>query len=409
MNHPKQATPKGTKKLRIVTFIFSEGNYGQILQAYALQHYIRNTYPKLDTKVIWGLPQIFSNKSYIFHRTCGDSLHRVVQVCKRHILGNKQQEMVNIHKRRRFNEFKKAHIALHANNLQYYTLPQKHHYPDLDADIFITGSDQQWNDWNTAPEESLQGYAYSWLPYFTLEFAKPESIKIAYAASFGKRVFKNQAQQDYFKNALQGFTAISTREQAGVTMLESIAIKATCVPDPTMLLSKADYCTLIVSACLDLPSRLGESIFIYMYGDSVFGGDKLPNILGKYANVIATCESHKLSNTYEPTIQEWLACVKECKLMVTGSFHGTCFAIIMNTPFILMRITDHSTESLNTRFETLLEIFDLQDRMVSTLEELESKIQENKPIDWDKVNERLAQWRTVGVEFLDSALKGYSD
>lgn len=397
-----------TKTLRIITFVFCEENYGQILQAYALQRFIRDNYPKFDTKVIWGLPQAFSKKLYYFHRICGDSIYRLVRACKKRILSSSIQESqaeLDMRKRRGFNEFKKLNIALHASSLQHYILPQKHHYPELSGDIFITGSDQQWNDWGTAPKESLQGYAYSWLPYFTLEFAKLESTKIAYAASFGKRVFKNQAQKDYFKNALQDFTAISTREQAGVTMLESIAIKATCVPDPTMLLSKEHYCALIDSAKLDLPSNLSESIFIYTYGDSAFGGDLLPKILNKHDNVIAVASTYKSSDTYNATIQEWLACVKECRLMVTGSFHGTCFAIMMNTPFFLMRIQDRASESLNTRFETLLEVFELQDCMVSSLEELESKIRENPPINWNKVNERLKAWRAIGIKFLAKELE----
>lgn len=396
------------KTLRIVTFVFCEENYGQILQAYALQRSLRDNYPKFDTKVIWGLPQAFSKKLYYFHRICGDSIYRFVRACKKRVLGSRIQESqaeLDMRKRRGFNEFKQSHIALHASRLQHYILPQKRHYPELSGDIFITGSDQQWNDWNTAPQESLQGYAYSWLPYFTLEFAKLESTKIAYAASFGKRVFKNQAQKDYFKNVLTSFTAISTREQAGVTMLESIGIESTCVPDPTMLLDREHYCALIDSATLNLPSNLSESIFIYTYGDSAFGGDLLPKILGKYANVVAVASTYNPSDTYNATIQEWLACVKECKLMVTGSFHGTCFAIMMNTPFFLMRIQDRASESLNTRFETLLEVFELQDRMVSSLEELESKIKENPPIDWGKVNERLKAWRKVGQEFLAKELE----
>lgn len=91
--------------------------------------------------------------------------------------------------------------------------------------------------------------------------------------------------------------------------------------------------------------------------------------------------------------------------MVTGSFHGTCFAIMMNTPFFLMRIQDRASESLNTRFETLLEVFELQDRMVSSLEELESKIRENPPINWNKVNERLKAWRAIGIKFLAKELE----
>lgn len=80
-----------TKTLRIVTFVFCEENYGQILQAYALQRSLRDNYPKFDTKVIWGVPQTFSKKLYYFHRICGDSIYRFVRACKKRVLGSSIQ------------------------------------------------------------------------------------------------------------------------------------------------------------------------------------------------------------------------------------------------------------------------------------------------------------------------------
>ena len=66
---------------------------------------------------------------------------------------------------------------------------------------------------------------------------------------------------------------------------------------------------------------------------------------------------------------------------------------------------------MNTRFEQLLELFDLQNRLVSNLEELKAIVNSalNKnacgEIAWDKINEKLAKWRNVGIEFLAENLR----
>lgn len=397
------------KTLRVITFIFCEENYGQILQAYALQRYLRDTYPeRYDVKVIWGMPMGFNKKTYWIHRILGDRGYELLRTCKRAIKPsqNENPAILDMRKRRGFNEFKQKYIAVHSDSLQFYPLCTKRHYPELQADVLITGSDQVWNAWGTAPEESALGYTYSWLPYYTLEFAAPQSTKIAYAASMGRREFSSEAHRAYFQNALKDFAAIGVREQSNVELLASAGVESICVPDPTMLLTKAQWEKLVDSSALDLPSKLSQSIFIYTYGDERFGGNELPKILGRHDEVIAVssvCDP-ALNDNYNPTLQEWIACIRGCKLMVSGSFHGACFAIMMNTPFFICRISDQISESLNTRFENLVRVFGLEDRIVHTLEELQEKIAQNPPIDWERVNARLAQWHNVGVEFLQKAL-----
>ena len=54
------------KKVRIITFCSSLDNYGQVLQVFALQRFLRKSYADLDIKVLYispfGVPQIDSPK-----------------------------------------------------------------------------------------------------------------------------------------------------------------------------------------------------------------------------------------------------------------------------------------------------------------------------------------------------------
>lgn len=87
-------------------------------------------------------------------------------------------------------------------------------YDDLDHDFdaFIVGSDQVWR--------------YKYYPWFGndianvyLKFASPQSIKIAYAASFGADLWEYPKDKtEECKRLAQKFRAISVREKSGVKL-----------------------------------------------------------------------------------------------------------------------------------------------------------------------------------------------
>lgn len=127
-------------------------------------------------------------------------------------------------------------------------------YDDLEHnfDAFIVGSDQVWR--------------YKYYPWFGndianvyLKFASPQSIKIAYAASFGTDLWEYpQDKTEECKMLAQKFRAISVREKSGIKLCHDfLDVNATFVLDPTMLLQKADYELLINTESLaDSADRL---------------------------------------------------------------------------------------------------------------------------------------------------------
>lgn len=120
------------------------------------------------------------------------------------------------------------------------------------------------------------------------------------------------------------------------------------------------------------------------------------------ANVDFSCEWDYKSD-FAPTPQEWLACVKDCKVLIKNSFHGCAFAIVMGTPFVALKLSGaEAWSAMNTRFYKLLELFGLQDRLVDNLSDLRAQIK--TPIDFESVNVKLDSWRNEGVEFLEQNL-----
>ncbi|MGX2971451.1 polysaccharide pyruvyl transferase family protein [Helicobacter sp. T3_23-1059] len=434
------------KKVRIITYCSALCNYGQVLQAFALQRFLRNHYKDYDIKLIYAHPfgatpqseppkrtplKVFlahfktARRYFCAYILCIDKYDRRVKRDKKEALKNALREVLAevgldknaanesrikaFDKKREFERFKREHIALTSESLQDF----RTFTPEMEADCYIVGSDQVWNDWGALQNDYTQG-----LDFYTLEFLPPnhKSHKISYAASIGKPKFGSEGEKAYFKNALSKFDAISLRESCNIESLKEIGLQSVCVPDPSQLLTKSDYEKLIDSSikngAFDSHKSDGkirkDSVFVYMLGnETIMDKDEIMaflsaknSVIYTNANVDFSCEWDYKSD-FAPTPQEWLACIRDCKVLVTNSFHGCAFALVMGTPFVALKLGGGAS-GMNTRFFQLLELFGLQNRLVDNLSDLEAQIK--TPIDFESVNQKLDSWRKVGMEFLKQNL-----
>jgi hypothetical protein len=69
----------------------------------------------------------------------------------------------------------------------------------------------------------------------------------------------------------------------------------------------------------------------------------------------------------------------DAKMVIVDSFHGAVFSIIFNKPFWVIANTKRGC----ARFDSLLELFGLEERMITP----DDLIDWNKEIDWERVNE----------------------
>ena len=100
-----------------------------------------------------------------------------------------------------------------------------------------------------------------------------------------------------------------------------------------------------------------------------------------------------------PPIENWLSAFNETEMVVTDSFHSTVFSIIFNKPFCVI-----GTEGCGmARFETLLSMFGLEDRMINS--KMVALINLNKEIDWEKVNTKRRVLQKVSLSFLKESLQ----
>lgn len=102
-------------------------------------------------------------------------------------------------------------------------------------------------------------------------------------------------------------------------------------------------------------------------------------------------------------MNEWLYLYKNSQYVLTDSFHGTCFSIIFQKPFVVMKNVGRG----GARFPFLLGELGLLDRMIEKPEDFVSKFNEagfNVNIDYTSVNEVILEKRKESIAWLKNHL-----
>lgn len=335
-------------KIGILTFHWGT-NYGGVLQAYALQSFLKNK--GFEVEIINFAPHTFRD-SFFKCFYCKNPL-RIIDNLK------------NYWKEKNIAKFRKKHLDV---TERYYTPEQLIENPPL-MDVYISGSDQVWNPYGLESNKKI---------YF-LPFGSKNSIKIAYAASFGVTHYPDNLLKE-IKPLLGKFNAISVREKSGVEILKKAGIKnSVLMPDPTLLLDTDNYIKLIEDRSQNTNS---DCFFYVLQKNQTTINDIYQHFKKDNQNrVIHSCKiKHSVLG-----IEDWLIHIKNSQLVVTNSFHGVIFSIIFNTPFIVVPIEGHLT-GMNDRIITLLEKFELMDRIVEKFDEMKINELTHREINWRNVN-----------------------
>jgi hypothetical protein len=268
---------------------------------------------------------------------------------------------------------------------------------EYEFDAYIVGSDQVWR-----PCYSPQQ------PTYFLDFLKNNSNvkKLAYAASFGVSEWEfNKKQTIYYGELLKLFDAVSVREDSGVKLCKRyFDVDATHLLDPTMLLNKEEYVSLVEKMNI---SKSPGNLFIYILDknedksaivNSVADQFKLDPFSAMPTRSFYEPGRKDINDCVFPPVEEWIRGFIDAEFVVTDSFHGTVFSILFNKPFIAIA---NKSRGL-TRFESLLKLFQLEDRLIFSYKDL--NMNGLKEIDWEKVNAILKRERKKSKLFLEKYL-----
>ncbi|WP_349342823.1 polysaccharide pyruvyl transferase family protein [Marinobacter sp. MMG032] len=361
-------------------------NYGGLLQAYALQTYLKKIGARVET-----LDRRQKKTKLQKGKKLITELVKFATGQIKSLPTKKRQEWVFSE----LIEFRDRKIEMSPKMEDEREL--RAYYRERDFDIFLVGSDQVWRPC----------YSPSILNYYLdfLDDIKSPARRIAYGVSFGVDEWEySDHLTGKCRTLAQKFNAVSVRELSGVDLCKNkLNVSAKCVVDPTLLLEVEDYESLI-EQCVGEKHVGGLLLYILdpeprsrAIADIVSVSRGIDIFSIKPHRQIEKVPVRDRAKFQLPSVEYWLKAFNDASFIVTDSFHGTVFSILFNKPFI---VVGNKVRGM-ARFQSFLSQMGLTERLVESPTEVSSKLI-NSEIDWDAVNRKKTVLAEAGRNFLDT-------
>ena len=370
-------------RIAILTVPFNN-NYGGYLQAYALMSVLR---------LMGHEPTIIMRRQNLKSVSIGFRLKYFVKALLKSVKRGRLlacfYDVENDFRELGVNMFSFVDENLRPQTRFIYTTEDLRKECEGRFDAFVVGSDQVWR----------AIYVPGMISNFYLDFTKGWDIKrVAYAASFGTDTPEyTKEEQSVCGELVKDFDAVSVREAGAFQVFQNFnwsPKNLTQVLDPTMLLTASDYCKLFAKEA----NVTKNKIFCYVLDK----GERINQIVSETQKIVRLnlyqIADIQRTNQPLPSVEFWLSAIKNADFVITDSFHGTVFSILFHKPFV---VCVNKTRGAG-RFDSLLNMFGLQNRMAEDVVSLPSLL--NSDIEWQSVDEKLNEMRNSSYGFLSEFL-----
>lgn len=357
------------KKVLIITWCLTSLNYGELLQAYAMQSILKQ----------FGFMPV--TISYLDSST------------RKFLLKNSiyNENIAGYFKFKRF---------IFKNMNKVLQLKTKAAVENIceDFDIYICGSDQIWNP----------NYDKTY-DIYTLNFGGKDKKRIAYAPSIGidKILDINRNAFDEISKNIKHIDFISVREESAKTLLEErIEKDIHVVLDPTLLVPRREWLNL--SSKKKIKKRY---ILVYVLGNVERYARIIDAIADKYKVEqiiwLDVIKKNKLSGKRVKRIrmaspEDFLNYINQAAAVVTDSFHGLMFSVKFKKSFyILKRKYEKKSFAKDSRIEDILERLGLGERVVKSTFDIK-KIAHD--VSYKEVIPKLEMEQKESIAFFKKAL-----
>lgn len=374
------------EKICTVTYHNVGMNYGQTLQAYALQAALRK----------YGYDSILLN----YYTPFADYKYK-----GKLFFINRYAEAgaKSLFKQLRFDCFIHKNIKL--TKLCFTTKEIRQILDDLKITHMICGSDQIWNPNGLDAVYFLQYGAES-----------TSRRKIAYAASICSKDVMAKFKNKYplYNKLIKDIDYVSIREKSGVEIVKEITGRdAEYVLDPTLLLNRKDWSKFIRRRAIRQ-----KYMVLFFYGDIKPFLTKIETI-AKINNITKIiCLQTSEENYSKPGWSvkrnagpmQFLNLLAHASAVCTDSFHGTAFSINLNRNFYCFGRSEEFTSgkqkvSNNSRITDLLELLEIKERWV----DVQTDVSKIRKIDYKSLNKKLNNERKKSLNYLMKSLSQSKD
>lgn len=357
----------------IVTF-HKAHNYGALLQAYALQSFLKQKY------------NVFFIDYY--NNTVYDN-YKPIKPLGRNFIKWPKRIISNI---KNYNNNKRKYDIFNIFINKYLNIKEYNNKTIDSCNILITGSDQVWNPDITGGLKNE----------YTLNIGNKNQRRISYAASCGSKE-NLTTYKSIFEEKLKIINSISIREESCKELFQELLLdkKIDTVLDPTLLLTQDQWNERIISRKKTIEEKYilayvveANNEFIKIVNEiSESNGMRVLTFTSKnyFNNQIIT------NDIYDPF--DFVNLIKNAEYIITTSFHATVFSILYNKNFW---VVPH--KKTGSRVIDLLSKLNISKRAINSLEEF-NKIEFEEEIDYKRVNKKLNEERKKSINWLIDAIE----
>ena len=365
-------------KIALIT-IHYVSNYGAVLQTFATKK-ILSQYGEVET-INYFNPHLPYQLDLIRFKP---SIHGIKMAIHDILRFKYRNRLIN-----RFQEFFESNLNLS----KVVTQQDINNGVINNSDVYVCGSDQIWNPHIVSRDGDID-------PTYFLSFAPNKAKKISYASSASGYRFVGSKDEKKVKELLTDFTMISVRESSTQEDLSQLLKREIFhVLDPTLLLSQEEW---LEALKIDKTYRSQEENYILVY--------RVPKdpLLTKAIKFFVKKLGLKLviiEQAFKPFIAadfhirdagplEFIELFANASLVITNSFHGTCFSINFKKPFVVV-------SGGGGRSESLLNLFGLTDRLISNEKNFDELTID---FEYEFTENRLKDERAKSIKILSSGI-----
>lgn len=371
------------KKIGILTWYADTMNYGSVLQAYAMQCFLKdNGYePSFINYKSTTNDIVYPPKIYLIGEKVYNKLRRIVFMKARYDLSATKKYCTNF-------------VSENINSTRKYIGSKELHHLCNQFDGFICGSDQIW---------SLNKKHN---PVYFLDWVDDDKIKVAYAPSIPLN-YASSKRRKFLQKVIHGYNGISVREEKSATQLsEILGTNVTSVLDPTLLVEKQTWTRLVN------PVEENPYIICYFLGEQPYYREvveKYKNEFGCKVYVIPTEEGK--NDKYGEMLEkigpiEFLSFISSAELVITDSYHASIFSVIFEKKLIILeRFKEKSRKSQNSRIYDLTTKLGIENSIVRKKDASRSI----SSIEYSELSCKLEILRKQSVNFILNALNSQEE